>query len=122
MCVCCYNPSHASAVKGFWALRDNIYECSYVVTVAMVTLVRDFVLYGILFMDMCIVITVAIVMLCYKEVYGKNSNPRLVLGASSYTRRDELPNTKSVPLLSTNVQRQYPTSILRHCSGITYRK
>jgi hypothetical protein len=29
------------AVKGFWALWDNIYECKFVMTVAMVMLLRD---------------------------------------------------------------------------------
>jgi hypothetical protein len=26
--VCCYR-CHDNAVKGFWALRDNIYDCVY---------------------------------------------------------------------------------------------
>jgi hypothetical protein len=29
MCVCCYNRCRGNAVKGFWALWYNIYECVF---------------------------------------------------------------------------------------------
>jgi hypothetical protein len=48
------------------ALWDKIYDVCVVITVAMVMLLRDFGLYGIIFMMcvcVCVVITVAMVML-----------------------------------------------------------
>jgi hypothetical protein len=39
MCVCYYNRHHGNAVKGFWAIWDNIYECvRVVIAVTMVML------------------------------------------------------------------------------------
>lgn len=35
-----HNLYHGNAVKGFWALWDNIYDC--VTTFAMIMLLRDF--------------------------------------------------------------------------------
>jgi hypothetical protein len=47
--VYCYNHCHGYAVKGFWALWDNIFGV-YVITVAMEMLLRDCETYGMLFM------------------------------------------------------------------------
>jgi hypothetical protein len=55
MCVC-YNLCHCNAVKGFWTLWDNIYECVFVITFAIVMLLRDFGPYGIIFMTVCLLL------------------------------------------------------------------
>jgi hypothetical protein len=38
MCVllCYYNRCHGNVIKGFWALSDNIYDVCVVITVAVV--------------------------------------------------------------------------------------
>jgi hypothetical protein len=48
--VCCSNRCHGNAVMGFWALWDISYDVCVVITVAMVMLLWDFGPYGILFM------------------------------------------------------------------------
>jgi hypothetical protein len=54
VCVCYYNHCHGNAVKGFWTLSDNIFDVCVVITVAMVMLLRDLWHYGIIFMTMCV--------------------------------------------------------------------
>jgi hypothetical protein len=55
-CVCCYNRCHGNAVKGSWALWDNIYDVCAAITVAMVMLVRDFGPNRIIFMTVCVLL------------------------------------------------------------------
>jgi hypothetical protein len=47
----------------FWLLWNNIYEYVFIITVAIVMLLKDFGLYGIIFMNIFVSIIVAIVML-----------------------------------------------------------
>jgi hypothetical protein len=60
------------ALKGFWALWNNIYECVRCYDLSMVVLLRDFGPKRIIFMNACVVITVAMVMLLkYFRPYGQ---------------------------------------------------
>jgi hypothetical protein len=53
--MCGYNlRCHGNDVKRFWALPDNNLSVRFVVTVAIVMLLRDFVPYGIIFMIVCL--------------------------------------------------------------------
>jgi hypothetical protein len=51
-CVCCYNRLHSDAVKGFWALWDNIYECMCCLLCCHGSALRDFEADRIIFMNM----------------------------------------------------------------------
>jgi hypothetical protein len=47
------NRCHGVAIKEFYAVWYNIYECACCYTVAMVIKLRDFGTYGLVFMIMC---------------------------------------------------------------------
>jgi hypothetical protein len=39
VCVCCYNRRQGNAVKGLWALLDNIYDCVYLALQVFLSLI-----------------------------------------------------------------------------------